>query len=74
MPDATIEAFLDHGTVARTADEGLDRVRADWDALAELGVDMDDVALTLEEEGVASFSKSSDELLQVLHEKAHKLT
>ncbi len=74
MPDATIEAFLDHGTVARTADEGLDRVRADWDALAELGVDMDDVALTLEEEGVASFSKSFDELLQVLHEKAHKLT
>ena len=74
MPDPTIEAFLDHGTVARTVDAGLDRARQGWSALAEVGIDVDDVSRTLEEEGVASFSKSYDELLQALTDKANKLT
>jgi transaldolase len=73
MPDATIAAFLDHGTVARTVDQELDRVRSQWAALSDVGVDMDDVARTLEDEGVASFSKSFDELVQALQEKANKL-
>ena len=33
MPDATVAAFLDHGTVARTIDQGVDQARADLDAL-----------------------------------------
>ncbi len=73
MPDATIAAFLDHGTVARTVDADLDGARAGWAALAEAGVDTDDVARTLEEEGVASFSKSFDELVQALQDKANQL-
>jgi len=74
MPDATIAGFLDHGTVARTVDRDLDRARAGWESLSEVGIDMDDVAATLEEEGVASFSKSFDELVQALHDKANRLT
>ena len=74
MPDKTIEAFLDHGTVARTVDQDLDGARAGWDALGEVGIDTDDVAATLEEEGVASFSKSFDELIQALQDKANKLS
>jgi len=74
MPDATIDAFLDHGTVARTVDQGLDRTATEWAALADVGVDMGDVATTLEEEGVASFSKSFDELVQALQDKANKLS
>jgi len=73
MPDATIAAFLDHGTVARTVDRDLDQVRAGWALLAAVGVDIDDVSATLEEEGLASFSKSFDELLQALGDKASKL-
>ena len=37
-----------------------------WRRLAEVGVDMDDVADQLEREGVASFQKSFDELLDAL--------
>ena len=74
LPDATIEAFLDHGTVARTVDRDLDQARAGWSALAEVGIDLDDVSRVLEDEGVASFSKSYDELLQALTDKANKLT
>ena len=38
------------------------------------GVDMADVARTLEDEGVASFTKSFDELLQSLSDKANALS
>jgi transaldolase len=74
MPDATIEAVLDHGTVARTVDLDVDAARAHLDKLAEIGVDMADVARVLEDEGVASFSKSFDELLQSLSDKANAVS
>jgi transaldolase len=73
MPDETIEAFVDHGTLARTIDTGVDEAEATWAALAEVGVDMDDVAETLEREGVASFQKSFDQLLDALTAKAAEL-
>ena len=38
--------------------------------LAEAGIDMLDVEQTLEDEGVHSFAKSFDELLQSLTDKA----
>ncbi len=74
LPDATIAAFLDHGTVARTVDGDLDATRAGWAALRAVGVDTDEVAVTLEDEGVASFSKSFDGLVQALQDKANALT
>jgi transaldolase len=73
MPDATIEAFLDHGTPARTVDADPAAAQAVFDRLARLGVDMGDVSRTLEDEGVAAFVKSYDELLQTLHDKANAL-
>ncbi len=71
MPDATIDAFLDHGTVARTVDTGVDEARSELDRLAGVGVDMADVSRVLEEEGVAAFTKSYEELLQALTDKAN---
>jgi transaldolase len=70
IPDATLEAFEDHGTLARTVDQGVDVARADLDGLAAVGVDLADVTRVLEDEGVASFSKSFDELLGSLATKA----
>jgi transaldolase len=74
LPSQTIEAFEDHGTVARTIDKGVDEARADLARLAEHGIDMDEVARVLEEEGVAAFSKSFDQLMQALTDKAHALS
>jgi transaldolase len=74
LPDATIEAFADHGTLARRVDADMDEVDAVWKGLADVGVDMDDVADTLEREGVASFEKSFDELLDALQAKSAELT
>jgi len=74
MPDETVAAFADHGTVARTVDVDPDGAARTLERLGELGVDMADVAATLEHEGVASFSKSFDELIQALADKANTLS
>jgi transaldolase len=73
MPDGTLDAFEEHGSVARTVDTGVDEARKVLDDLAAVGVDMTDVTKTLEDEGVASFSKSFDELLTALQSKAESL-
>jgi transaldolase len=73
MPDATIETFLDHGTVARTLDADPAEAREVLERLAAVGIDFDDVAATLEREGVASFAKSFDDLMGVLEQKATAL-
>jgi hypothetical protein len=41
--------------------------------LAEVGVDMTDVGLTLEEQGAASFQESFAHVLQTLETRAHEL-
>jgi transaldolase len=74
MPDATVDAWLDHGTLARTVDADPGADREALRALAAAGVDIADVARTLEAEGVASFAKSFDELMQVLSDKAGALS
>lgn len=73
MPEDTIEAFLDHGTVARTVDADPAAAEAVLSQLTEVGVDLDDVARVLEEQGVAAFGKSFDELLGALDAKAAEL-
>ncbi len=73
LPDNTLEAFADHGTIARRIDADVDEARAVWDALARVGVDMDDVAAQLEREGVSSFQKSFDELITALQSKSDTL-
>jgi transaldolase len=70
MPEATLAAFADHGTLARTVDVDVDGARQVVDRLAELGIAMDEVAAKLEVEGVASFAKSFDDLLDRLAQRA----
>lgn len=73
MPEDTLDAFLDHGQVGRTLDADPAAAQATLDALGEVGVDLDDVARVLEEQGVAAFAKSFDELLGALDSKAAEL-
>lgn len=67
MPGKTLEAAKDHSEVTG------DQVRPHYadaqqvmDALAEAGVDYDDVIATLEREGVEKFEKSWNELLETV--------
>lgn len=70
MPDGTLRAFEEHGTLKRTADADPDAAADVLARLADAGIDMLDVEQTLEDEGVHSFAKSFDELVQSLTDKA----
>jgi transaldolase len=80
MPRATVDGFLDHGKVERTLD-GLDKnggsvlenAESALDALAEIGISLADVTEQLETEGVASFSKSFEDLMRQLNGKVNEL-
>ena len=74
LPEATIAAFEDHGTVAATIEEGIEEARRVLDRLESIGVSMTDVGRTLEDEGVAAFTKSFDDLLATLAAKQVELT
>ncbi|WP_420624032.1 transaldolase [Candidatus Poriferisodalis sp.] len=73
MPDATLDAFCDHGKLRRTIDADQSAARYVLEAVTSHGVDLDGVADTLEAQGVAAFTKSFDELLVSLEAKADSL-
>jgi transaldolase len=73
MPPATIDAFRDHGEVARTVDAQLavaERTIAD---LGAIGVDLRDVTDKLLRDGLASFQKSFESLTAGLERKSAAL-
>jgi transaldolase len=71
LPEATIAAFEDHGTLATTLTHGVQDAQATLERLAALGVDLGPVAGLLEDEGVAAFANSYDRLLALLQARAH---
>ncbi|CAB4592343.1 unannotated protein [freshwater metagenome] len=73
IPDATLAAFVDRGTVERTIDVSLQVARKQWAELAMNSIDVDAIADRLENEGVASFIASFEELIGVLESKAEGL-
>ena len=73
LPETTIAAFEDHGTVARSIDRDVDGAGSVLDQLADVGIDMDDVGVTLEHQGVAAFHESFTHVLETLDAKARLL-
>jgi transaldolase len=73
MPLETIEAFQDHGTVRLTVEEGVDEARSLLRELGKVGLDVDDVTETLEQEGVQKFDDSFSELLEGIRAKRGEL-
>ena len=73
MPEETIEAFQDHGEVALTLERDPDEARHVFEQVEAVGVDYDDVVVTLEQEGVQKFSDSFKELLEGVKSKRGEL-
>ena len=69
MPLETVAAFQDHGAVRDTLTEGVKEAQELLEALAEAGVDYDDVVQTLEREGVEKFSDSLRQVLDGIEAK-----
>jgi len=69
MPPATIEAFRDHGRVTNTLEKGIEEARELLENLAELQIDLDQMAEQLQQEGVMAFANSYDALIKTIEEK-----
>jgi transaldolase len=73
VPESTIKAFDDHGTLAARLGADVERAQGVLRLLATVGVDMDNVGTTLEEEAIDAFRRSNAEVLSALDEKARQL-
>src|SRR6187200_3246288 len=69
MPRETVEAVLDHGRVEETLTGDVEGAERTLEALAQAGIDYDDVVATLEREGVEKFAKSFEDLIKGIEEK-----
>jgi transaldolase / glucose-6-phosphate isomerase len=72
MPPATVEAFRDHGKVAATLENGFAKARETLRQIADAEIDLDRAMTELQEEGVAGFVKSFENLTAALVKK-HEL-
>jgi transaldolase len=74
VPPATLEAFLDHGTIQQTINKNTQQAFADLAALEDLGIHLQDVTATLQKDGVLLFEQAFKKLLQAIEQKITDLT
>jgi transaldolase/glucose-6-phosphate isomerase len=73
LPERTIEAFADHGTVETTVEEDLDEAREIMSGLERSGIDFEGVTEELLHEGVQKFVAPYDDLMSTLDAKRRDL-
>jgi transaldolase len=73
MPPATIDQFLDHGKVRDSLTEDVEGARETMRRLAAAGIDMDAVTAKLQDDGVASFAKSFNDLTATITAKRQEM-
>jgi transaldolase / glucose-6-phosphate isomerase len=73
MPEKTMDAFRDHGTVRDTVTADVGAAEQTLAALAPAGISLDDVTAKLEAEGVTLFCDSFDKLNGALAEKRRRI-
>lgn len=69
VPPETLDAFLDHGTVALTVEDNLDETRAQIEKLDTLGINLNDETEALQQEGVDKFIAPFDSLMEAITTK-----
>ena len=73
MPEATLKAFADHGEVGAVMPLDRGDCDATFAEFAKAGVNIDALAAQLQEDGAKSFTKSWNELMDVLDSKCTAL-
>jgi transaldolase len=73
MPDATLEAFLDHGQVSVTVTQGVAEAQQVIKSLENAGVSISGVTARLLADGVKAFADSFDQLMGNIEGKLSKL-
>ncbi|MCX8032993.1 MAG: transaldolase [Thermoleophilia bacterium] len=70
LPPQTVAAFKDHGRPMETITAEVDKAEAQLRAISHLGIDLDELASTLEREGLEAFATSAAALEAAVAEKA----
>lgn len=73
IPQATVDAFRDHGKAGETITEDLSEAKRTYGALDKLGIDMEDVGGRLQADGVTKFVEPFDKLMESLERKRRAL-
>ena len=73
LPDDTMDAFRDHGTLAQTVDTSVAEAQAVLDALAAVGVDYVAMTRQLQQEGVDKFVQPYHALLERIEQVCAEL-
>jgi len=73
LPDATLDAFLDHGIIEEALTSDITEAQNIMDTLRTFGIDIDDVCTKLLQDGIASFEKAFDTLLSSIEKKTKEL-
>jgi transaldolase len=73
MPDKTLKAFADHGTVGDPLPADGGDCEEVFEAHREAGIDTDALALRLQKEGAKAFSKSWTDLLETIKSESERL-
>lgn len=83
LPQATMEAFVDHGKAEATLDKGLNEAKQVLSSLQSHGISTEDIRQSIggelqpqdiQEDGVQAFITSYDKLLKSLEEKRKQFT
>ena len=75
VPPDTLDAFRDHGKVGgATVRDDLSAAEGALARLSQLGIDLDAVTEKLQEDGVAAFAASFDQLMAALEKKRRAMT
>jgi transaldolase len=69
VPQQTLDAFLDHGVVEESLTQSIKAAEDVIETLKSFGIDINAVCAKLLDEGVVSFEKSFDSLLQTIEIK-----
>jgi transaldolase/glucose-6-phosphate isomerase len=73
IPPATLDAFIDHGTVSESLTKDVDKAEEAFAKLKELGISIDEVTDKLQLDGIKAFVDSFNGLLNTLSEKINML-
>ena len=74
MPDATLEAFMDHGEPSLSLTEGVEDAKRHLDLLEQLKVDLPTLTKDLLADGLKGFADSFDQILSNLESKQEVLS
>jgi transaldolase len=74
LPQVTLDAFQDHGQVARTIDQDVEEAEVIMQGLDAVGISMEEVTYKLQIDGIAAFSQSLESIYSVIDHKRISLS